>query len=500
MAIAGSALTHAALFGALTFAEANYPVAGDNGLKIFWLDLSKSLPDPGTPSQPDEPPDSETSDTFEPQESTIAFNKSFAAVSTHQQMAANNGSLSATPSEQLPPESASPINLKDKQPGKISASHGISVAPKARVELKEQPHAVDVRQRHVIVPEIQQNSSNQICIEARKKAADPKPSERRDPPIPQASVGASNTSGGVEADRALTPPISTEKKSGYKFSTVPEKENHLPKTVSVTRRENVQAVGVQQRQNHAPEIQEQRREIDQTVKPSRKSDVASTRPSVKSYEDRGPHAAPHLQTSSKPALNAPYSTARSGDAEIPSKRTVNTNEKGESTSLFKSTAENANGVVPSIRGDLKMIISGNSGANLRVIFRPYPSARRAKAQTRAEALRQKTVVPVMLRPSAGVLEAVIETAEEGIYLFTITPDGSGIATGAFTFRIFEGSARERIVKLGSRRTSGETTLVKILMPEAIIWDDNAAFTGSIEDSESTTKFNSVTGLCWKEYN
>ena len=37
------------------------------------------------------------------------------------------------------------------------------------------------------------------------------------------------------------------------------------------------------------------------------------------------------------------------------------------------------------------------------------------------------------------------------------------------------------------------------MPEAILWDDDASFTGSLEDSESTTKFNAQTGLYWKEY-
>jgi len=38
------------------------------------------------------------------------------------------------------------------------------------------------------------------------------------------------------------------------------------------------------------------------------------------------------------------------------------------------------------------------------------------------------------------------------------------------------------------------------MPDAILWDDESAFSGSMEDSNSVTKFNSETGLVWKEYN
>lgn len=53
--------------------------------------------------------------------------------------------------------------------------------------------------------------------------------------------------------------------------------------------------------------------------------------------------------------------------------------------------------------------------------------------------------------------------------------------------------------LGKRTISRRSVLAKVLMPEAILWDDDAAFTGSLEDAGSTTKFNSNTGLYWKEY-
>ncbi|WP_275095230.1 hypothetical protein [Oryzomonas japonica] len=42
-------------------------------------------------------------------------------------------------------------------------------------------------------------------------------------------------------------------------------------------------------------------------------------------------------------------------------------------------------------------------------------------------------------------------------------------------------------------------MARILMPEGILWDDDAAFTGSIDDGDSITKFESASGLVWKEY-
>jgi len=36
------------------------------------------------------------------------------------------------------------------------------------------------------------------------------------------------------------------------------------------------------------------------------------------------------------------------------------------------------------------------------------------------------------------------------------------------------------------------------MPEAIFWDDDSYFTGTIEGAESITKFNGSTGLYWTE--
>ena len=157
-------------------------------------------------------------------------------------------------------------------------------------------------------------------------------------------------------------------------------------------------------------------------------------------------------------------------------------------------------VIASLRGDLKMVIAGDSSIKLLVTFREFPKARRNRVQTRAEAKREQRIVPVFVRTQHETREAVIETAREGIYLFSAESGQGEPAQATFTLKLFETGSREKVTQIGTRNISGKVVLAKILMPEGILWDDEAAFTGSLEDSNSTTKFNAQTGLYWREYN
>ena len=119
--------------------------------------------------------------------------------------------------------------------------------------------------------------------------------------------------------------------------------------------------------------------------------------------------------------------------------------------------------------------------------------------TRSEVRREQIVTPLLAATREDTREAVIQTAREGIYLFCAEPAGSREVKATFTLKVFESGARERTAALGARSLSGPTVLVKILMPDAILGEDESAFTGSMEDSESETKFNATTGLYWKEF-
>jgi len=66
-------------------------------------------------------------------------------------------------------------------------------------------------------------------------------------------------------------------------------------------------------------------------------------------------------------------------------------------------------------------------------------------------------------------------------------------------RLLEGKkgARNRKFETINLKPHAELT-VKFILPEGIFWDDESYFSGSIESSESITKFNDTTGVVWKE--
>lgn len=152
----------------------------------------------------------------------------------------------------------------------------------------------------------------------------------------------------------------------------------------------------------------------------------------------------------------------------------------------------------SMQGDLKLTVAGD-GVKLTVAFRELPRSRRDRTLTRAEARRLQQVAPVTAKRDERTKEAVIEKAGEGVYIFSAEPESAKAAQASFTLTIFEAGKREKTASIGTRTLQGKTVVARVLMPEGVLWDDDSAFTGSLEDSDSTTKFNAHTGLYWKEY-
>jgi hypothetical protein len=93
----------------------------------------------------------------------------------------------------------------------------------------------------------------------------------------------------------------------------------------------------------------------------------------------------------------------------------------------------------------------------------------------------------------------VVNADKGIYTFVIGNAGRKTCVVNAVFLLFEKTKRERtkeykVIQLAP----GTGVKFKFLVPDAIFWDDDERFTGSMEDSDSITKFNSDTGLVWKE--
>ncbi len=152
----------------------------------------------------------------------------------------------------------------------------------------------------------------------------------------------------------------------------------------------------------------------------------------------------------------------------------------------------------SMQGDLKLTVAGE-GVKLSVAFRELPRSRRDRTPTKAEARRLKQVAPVTAKRDERTKEAVIERAGEGVYIFSAEPETAKAAQASFTLTIYEAGKREKTASIGTRNLQGKTVVARVLMPEGVLWDDDSAFTGSLEDSDSTTKFNAYSGLYWKEY-
>jgi pilus assembly protein FimV len=90
-------------------------------------------------------------------------------------------------------------------------------------------------------------------------------------------------------------------------------------------------------------------------------------------------------------------------------------------------------------------------------------------------------------------------AEKGIYIFVMKNNGPKRYEAELLFHIFEGKSGERKKAYKTIELPPNTTLkYKFIIPEAVFWDDEGYFTGTIESSKTLTKFNERTGLIWRE--
>lgn len=154
---------------------------------------------------------------------------------------------------------------------------------------------------------------------------------------------------------------------------------------------------------------------------------------------------------------------------------------------------------PPLVGDLKLVMTTDADLKVEAFFKQYPKSRRSKPLTRWESKNRQGVVPKMIRTGEKVHEAVVEITQEGIYTILVSAGSGKQAKATFVLKIRESRPKAVTKDLGSRTISGTVEVVRVLMPEGILWDDDSYFTGNMEDSDSITKFHSGTGLMWREY-
>lgn len=97
------------------------------------------------------------------------------------------------------------------------------------------------------------------------------------------------------------------------------------------------------------------------------------------------------------------------------------------------------------------------------------------------------------------IEYYLLNAEKGTYTFVIENKDKKTYHADAVFYIYQGKSGERIKKYADIMIKNDDVKkIKFILPEAVFWDDEDYFSGSIEDARSITKFNYNTGLSWKE--
>ena len=160
--------------------------------------------------------------------------------------------------------------------------------------------------------------------------------------------------------------------------------------------------------------------------------------------------------------------------------------------------------MPPLLGDLKIELIATRdvqrGVKVFVEYRDFPKAKRGRIISKREAMHIKPSKAKVVIPKSNTIQIIVDHSSEGIYYVRVQLDQLESIRALVRIKLFEAGPKARSKSLGMRTISSNETIIKILMPEGIFWDDADAFSGSLDDSDGITKYNTETGLVWKEYN
>ena len=285
----------------------------------------------------------------------------------------------------------------------------------------------------------------------------------------------------------------TKLNSGEVQSAEPEKPEITPATSRPEPVKNVIAARINPLQQETPRVTERNEPARNHV------------PVLQSA--RGNDAKP-AETPSQPVLSPVNGNSGQGsvilqkrvDSSPVAKAIVNEKPLDKMTGKISGTK----GIIePPLTGDLKLEVTATAdalkGIKISVTFREFPKERRNRPMLKGEARRFQTLAPKIAKTAGNTLALVIVSSLEGIYEFRNISETADTTEADFRIIIHENSPKPKTKPVGTHKISARGSIAKVMMPEGILWDDETAFSGSLEDSESLTKFNTETGLTWKEY-
>ncbi len=156
-------------------------------------------------------------------------------------------------------------------------------------------------------------------------------------------------------------------------------------------------------------------------------------------------------------------------------------------------AQSGNSAILAAPGEIVITIEPRGdaeGLRFGLFKKPHPMVkirRGGNAQIAAQS------VPIGEGPKKSVFE--FEMADKAVYTFTVENKGAASRVFSVEFRLRGGRLKfYREVSLGVE----EAKSFRFLMPEAVFWDDEERFSGSVEGADFVTKFDDASGLVWKE--
>jgi len=171
---------------------------------------------------------------------------------------------------------------------------------------------------------------------------------------------------------------------------------------------------------------------------------------------------------------------------------------------YKPQAEKLSVVLPitpaePLRIEISLRESSSSDILVRLTKKSYPAAGRqmSKEKEQEVEIRDETASA----GKKGDLKKVFSVpgVTRGAYTLNIKNQGDTPCVADVAFHFFDGQRKIRVKEYKTASIGGSIgAKFRFIYPDAIFWDDDDRFGGSIEDSGAITKFNDEKGLLWRE--
>jgi hypothetical protein len=147
--------------------------------------------------------------------------------------------------------------------------------------------------------------------------------------------------------------------------------------------------------------------------------------------------------------------------------------------------------------EIRVFFNGKEeGTSFRLIKKTHPMDGEKYVETDIT----ETLDEIVLTGGSGLRRMFsLARAGKGAYSFIMGSSSANIDGIDVKFLFHKGLKSEKNKEYNDIEVvPGSVVKIKFLLPEAVFWDDEDYFTGTVESSRFTTKFNDETGLIWKE--